>query len=281
MDNTSYATVGFADRGLEAALDAIAADGFPQVEILSNPPHLSTPPTGKDLTAFLARLKARGLRARSVHAPTIRTVLAAPNEEWRRQEVALLARYVRLASELGLTDIVIHPIPNPKFVTHADDAGLHARMIESTARSLDELVPVAEAAGVCMCLENLPYRCNYPYRMIEELRPLVDAYPSKHVGLALDTGHSALDRHTVIDDIHIAGDRLRATHIHDIKGYEEDDDHRAPTLGLLKWGPIVSALRQIKYGGAWTFEVIEPTTNETPEELARVTRRAAKTWGLC
>ena len=29
MDDTSYATVGFEDRGIDAALEAIASSGFP------------------------------------------------------------------------------------------------------------------------------------------------------------------------------------------------------------------------------------------------------------
>ncbi|MBM3933532.1 MAG: sugar phosphate isomerase/epimerase [SAR202 cluster bacterium] len=281
MDITSYATVGFYDRGLETALDAIAAAGFRQVEVLSNPPHMSTPPEGNDLSEFLSRLRARGLSARSMHAPTIKTVLAAPNEEWRAREVALLARYLRLAGELGAKEIVIHPNPNPKFVPYPDDPALHAVMVACAMKSLDELVPVAEKAGVCMALENIHYPCRYPYRTVSEIRELVQDYPAKHVGIALDTGHSALEPHNVADDVRIAGDRLRATHIHDVKGHGYEDDHRAPGLGILDWAPIVAALREISYAGAWTFEVIEPVASETPEEMARVTREWARSHGLC
>lgn len=280
MDDTSYSTVGFNDRSVEDALDAIAGAGFPQTEIQGKAPHLSTPLKGKELADFRGRLEARGLKARTMHAPSGRTALAVPDEEWRREAVALLKRYVTFGGELGITDMVVHPVPGPTSVPNADDPALLKLMKDSARRSLDDLVPAASQAGIRLNLENLPYLCDFPYRTMRELRPLVDPYPEEAVGLIIDTGHVGILRNDPVEEITAAGHRLRGTHIHDVVGEADDGDHHAPTHGWLKWDAILQAFDKINYPGPWTFEVAKPSGDETPEELARITRGVAAQWGL-
>ena len=148
MDDTSYSTVGFGDRDVEAALDAIADAGFPQAEIQGKGRHLSEPMAGRALADFLARLEARGSKARTMHAPAGRTVLGAPDEEWRREAVRLLRQYIGFGGELGITDLVIHPIPNPDLVPNVDDPAVPGLIEEAVKRSIDDLVPAAERAGI-------------------------------------------------------------------------------------------------------------------------------------
>jgi len=279
MDNTSYTSAGFRDRGIEAALDGVAAAGFPQVEVQGQSPHVAEPLTGKDLVEFRRRIEARGLKARSVHAPAGRAILGAPDEEWRTKNMALLGRYLRFAGELGATEMVIHPVPNPIFVE--DDGPETPQLVrDAVPRSLDDLVPVAEAAGVCITLENLPYHCDYPYLTMKELRPLVDGYPVGQVGLVLDSGHVGLHDMDPAEEIRTAGSRLRGTHLHDVDFGVEDGDHRAPEHGGFDWDTIREALIDIRYPGPWTFEVIVPNGDESPEELARITRDFALGWGI-
>ena len=279
MDNTSYSSAGFRDRGIEEALDGVAAAGFPQVEVQGQSPHVAEPLTGQDLVAFRRRIEARGLRARSIHAPAGRAILGAPDEEWRKRNMELLGRYLQFAGELGATEMVVHPVPNPIFV---DDDGPETpqKVRDAVPRSLDDLVPVAEAAGVRMTLENLPYHCAYPYLTMKELRPLVDDYPEGQVGLILDSGHVGLHDMDPAEEIRTAGSRLRGTHLHDVDYNVEDGDHRAPEHGGFDWGKIREALIDIDYPGPWTFEVIVPNNDEPPDELARITRDFAVGWGI-
>jgi len=280
MDDTSYSTVGFGDRDVEAALDAIAEAGFPQAEIQGKGAHVSEPLTGKALSEFRARLDARGLTARTMHAPSGHTVLGATDEEWRQQEVALLKRYLTFGGELGITDMVVHPIPNPTVVPNSDDPAVQGLIGDSVRHSLDDLLPTAERAGIRFNLENLPYDCDYPYRTMQELRPLVDGYPEDRVGLIIDTGHVGILRNDPAAEIRAAGHRLRGTHIHDVVGQAGDGDHHAPTQGWLDWDAMLRAFAEVSYPGPWTFEVKKGVNDETPEELARITREVAIQWGL-
>ena len=278
-DDTSYSTAGFTDRSLDEALDAISEAGFGQTEVQSNK-HVGTPPEGRALSEFRTKFERRGVRARTVHAPSGPVALGVPDDQWRRENVVELERSIRFAGEIEATDIVIHPVPGPQAVPDSY-AGEAARLIgDAVSRSLDDLVPSAEEAGVRMNLENLPYKCDYPYLTMEELRPLVDGYPADQVGLIIDTGHVGIHRMDPAAEIRAAGARLRGTHLHDVDFSRPDGDHRAPTHGGLDWDAIKEALAEVGYPGPRTFEVAVPCHEESYEELARITRQMADSWAV-
>lgn len=280
MDDTSYSTAGFTDRGLEQALDIVATVGFPQVEVSGLYPHLEHRLTGKGLSNFLSGVESRGLKVRTMHAPSGRTTLGTTDPEWREQAVATLHDYILFLSDLGGTDMVIHPIPNPKVVENANSPETAELVKEGVFISLDRLVPVAQKVGVRINLENLPYHCNYPYRTMAELRLLVDPYPTEHLGLILDTGHVGVLGNEIVDEIRSAGSRLKGTHLHDVEGTENGTDHRGPTRGFLNWDDLFGTLEEIDYSGPYTFETSVPAVGETPEELATFARQFAIDQGL-
>jgi len=276
----SYSSVGFLDRDVEAALDGIAAAGFTHSEIVGQSPHVNEPLVGEALRGFRERMAGRGLNPSTVHAPLTYNVLGAPDETWRLEKVEVLSGYLRFTGELGANGMVIHPIPNPKFVPNPEDLSLPAKMVTATRRSLDALVPVAEKAGVCMLLENLPYDCHYPLLTLRELREVVDDYPPEQVGLVIDTGHAWTLKIDPVSEIRAAGERLRGTHLQDVPGEDPNDNHWVPTHGDLDWDAIRAALVEVGYQGAWTFEVAIGRHGESQEELARLSREVARDWGL-
>ena len=280
MDDTSYSTAGLTDRGIEQALDVVATVGFSQVEVSCRAPHLGHRLTGKVLSEFIAGVESRGLTVRTMHAPSGRTTLGTTDQEWRKQEIATLHDYILFLSDLGGTDMVIHPIPNPIFVENAYAPETAELVKEGVAISLDRLVPVAQEAGVRINLENLPYHCNYPYRTMTELRPLVDPYPPEHLGLILDTGHVGVLGNEIVDEIRSAGPRLCGTHLHDVEGTEDGTDHRGPTRGFLDWDDLLGTLEEIDYQGPYTFETSVPAIGETSEELAAFARQFAVDRGM-
>ena len=90
MAQISESTAGFNDRDIVPALSAIAAAGFSQAEISSQPPHMSSPLHGNDLKLFQELLKVCGVGASTVHAPMRENVLGAPEESWRREKVGVI-----------------------------------------------------------------------------------------------------------------------------------------------------------------------------------------------
>jgi len=280
MSRASYCTVGLTDRDIEAALDSIAAAGFRHTELLGQAPHIAEPLVGKALSDFRRRLVARGLDASNVHAPMNREILGAPEENWRQEAVGILAGYIRFAAGVGAPGIVIHPSPNPIFLENPDDPVLPALVSDAVRRSLDDLTPVAEAAGVRILLENLPRPAGYPYTDMTDLRALVDAYPESLVGLVLDTGHAWVQRKDPADEIRIAGPRLYGVHLQDVDYDAPQDSHWVPTWGRLDWPGILDALQNVNYTGMYTLESQHGRAGETRDEVLRESYRVAGEWGV-
>ena len=166
---------------------------------------------------------------------------------------------------------------------------LYTVMVEAMARSVAELVPVAEEAGVRILLENLPYNKDlkvagevgdYPLMHVEDLREFIEPFPAEQVGLIVDVGHSWTNGRDPASEILAAGDRLWGTHLQDVDHDNPNDDHWAPLQGGLDWTSILDALQHIEYAGAYTFEIIRPRHEEPAEEMARMTHAVAVDWGL-
>ena len=112
MNDTSSTTLAFKDRSLEAALDALGEAGFPQAEVTGSEPHVCST-DDRELARIRSVFETHSVRPRTMHAPAGRYILAALDDDWRSESIPVLSRYVRLAGGLGLTEMVIHPIPNP------------------------------------------------------------------------------------------------------------------------------------------------------------------------
>ena len=266
MNDTSSTTLAFKDRSLEAALDALGEAGFPQAEVTGSEPHVCST-DDRELARIRSVFETHSVRPRTMHAPAGRYILAALDDDWRSESIPVLSRYVRLAGGLGLTEMVIHPIPNPDLI-RLDDPELPGQVREAVQRSLDDLMPAIEQAGVRVTLENLPYP-GMPLNNMRELRAVVDPYPSEAVGLVIDTGHVGVLELDPVDELHAAGERLCGTHIHDIDVRDGRVDHHSPTLGNLDWTAMRQAFEDIGYAGPWTSEALNPSHGETAEELAR------------
>ncbi len=294
MKQVSYSTGGFGGHDIRTALDAIAAEQFNCVEVggcgtcfddwaCSARDDAPAPPTGRSLAAFRGELEKRGLSATTVHAPSRTNVLGAPTQAWRTEKVGVLGQYIRFAAELGAGGIVIHGIPNPCFLPKdCDVATMVQPMVDAMRRSLDELVPVAAAAGTRILLENLPYGIDvsieYPLIAMRQLRPFVEEFPQEHVGLVVDTGHAWTDGFDPAAEIELAGDRLWGVHLQDAPQKEPYDNHWVPGTGDLDWTEIRAALERVGYAGVWTFEVANGRDGAGPSEQARQTRAFATAW---
>ena len=289
MVQGSYSTYGFTEVAYGPTLARIAEIGFECVEFACDRHGVEDAPL-EQAADIRQALDDRNLTATTVHAPARRNVLGAPTEEWRTRALAVLADALRLTGEIGASGLVIHGIPNPMFLPQDQEMrSFYSGMVDAMRRSVADLVPVAERAGVRILLENLPYNRDlraaghegdYPLMHVADLREFIEPFPRDQVGLIVDVGHSWTNGRDPASEILAAGDRLWGTHLQDVDRDDPQDDHWAPLQGGLDWPAIVNALEKIEYPGAYTFEVIRPRHDETAEELARMTFAAAGSLGL-
>jgi sugar phosphate isomerase/epimerase len=157
-------------------------------------------------------------------------------------------------------------------VIHADTDFASATLVKSSKeKSLEYFKPLLELAAryhVGIAIENLWELNISPLRRYtvtaEELCDLVDSLPFDNVGICWDVEHADImkqDQHTALG---LVGERLKATHISDNRGAAAD--HILPFMGNTDWPEVMRALRDVRYEGDFSYEVLH-YADSAPDEL--------------
>ena len=157
-------------------------------------------------------------------------------------------------------------IPGAEVVPYAD---AYDRALDFVRR----LAPVAEAAGVTICVENV---WNKFLLSPLEMRAFIDAASSRAVAAYFDAGNALL---TGYPEHWIAalGPRIRRVHFKDFRRAVGTVDGFCDLLsGDVDWPAVMRALRAIRYDGWVAAEMIPPVPfyKHCPEVLIHNTSRA-------
>lgn len=175
----------------------------------------------------------------------------------RRKEIDGLKRWCVLFNALGIKAGVLHP------------AGLKTEgraNLPLIADALQELLEFSDGMSFTICLENL----IVSFGSFEELDELIRQVPSgERLGICLDTGHLSWNGGSPAEFARKAGGRLRALHITDcLMAGDARFDHIFPySLGNIDWPELIHALREIRYGGIFNYEV--PRERRAPPPILR------------
>ena len=197
----------------------------------------------------------RGARFNQAHAPCPVFNCA--------KDMTLLREYCRRAfigcSMLGIPWMVFHHIPNPQ----AFGSGLSK--FEYDKLYFSWMLEDAHRYGVGIAIENLfngGEVDGVKRNPVDYVIALCDALDDPLVGICYDVGHGNIKKYNLLggeDDtvdayriVHKFGSRLKATHIHDNNGME--DDHIPPFMGNIDWRAFMRGLREIGYAHSFTFE---------------------------
>jgi len=90
---------------------------------------------------------------------------------------------LNIAAETGVKTMTFHVGNDNRFPEYSLN-----ELISQACRSLENLLPEAEACGVIVCLENIWHRSNTP----EVLNEILSRFPSEYLGFCYDTGHANL-----------------------------------------------------------------------------------------
>ena len=131
--------------------------------------------------------------------------------------------------------------------------------LEKRSNAIRQLLPLVEGTDMVLCLENL-----FSKPMVNDttgISALIDAAGgSEHLGICLDIGHlhrchgHGRTSMTSKEFIENAGHRLKALHVHDNHGI--DDDHMPPFVSKgLDWKMFMQALSSSGYNGLFNMEL--------------------------
>ncbi len=205
-------------------------------------------------TEILNACRSEGVTVVSVHGP-FKLRYGSEDEAIRKTVVSESLVAIHLAQEMGASIYVAH-----------FGSGEHSK------RTADELLEQTEGSGIVLTTENQVGQSLQPYIDV------VDAVGSDRYGMIVDIGHNRdgdgvnpfvrkdRARHTLAQ----CGHRLRHIHLHETFNLEQLPDHRPPLHpeGIIEWGEIFAALKEIGYPGELIFE---DGRGEDPEQWARMT----------
>lgn len=126
------------------------------------------------------------------------------------------------------------------------------------------LIPELVETDVVVCLENLFTRhgsqimegtCSVAEEAVEYIDRLNEMAGKECFGLCLDTGHLNILGKNQKAYIHTLGTRIKALHLHDNRGM--DDDHLAPYAGTIIWKDVIDGLKDVGYSGNLSFETFK------------------------
>lgn len=183
--------------------------------------------------------------------------IACPDTASRRKNIDELKLWIELYAALDIRAAVLHP--GGFSADGKNSAG--KRINDARIKSLQELSRFAAGGPVAICLENLIKVHNSSEDLLKIIK---DCGSPANIGICLDTGHLNVAKGRPSDFIKNAGKRLKALHIADNLG--ENDDHILPFgRGTVDWESVMRALRGISYDGLFNFEV--PGERKCPLEI--------------
>lgn len=257
MSSAQYGSAG--KQPLLDILDHLETLPIRRFEVFGFPEHLDV----RDAALVTRAAKEgarRGLRWESIHAPAWKGPydLSSLDETARREAVNWNAAAIRAIRELGGRYCVTHAgdrIENP------DERP--ARLAQS-ARSFQELIPIAEKEQIVIALENIldPYA---PRCLAESVQLMKDAR-SPWFRPIFDVAHAFLSDglDAWYDAIAQPGWDIIAVHVTDNHGHvrntSDDDEHLFPLRGIIPWEEVFQNIKAAGFDGAVTIEC--PMDNE-------------------
>lgn len=198
-----------------------------------------------------------GIEIYQVHGPWRYPPRDATPEE-RAERLEKMQKAIWGTALLGSRRFVIHPVMPFGPAAEPDSAAFHRINYEFFAKLLE----TAREADVVICLENMPFSAHSIARPHEILQ-FVREFDDEHMGICLDTGHSAVLGVSPADALREAGNLIKALHVHDNDG--RGDQHRLPYYGVIDWADFSNALRGLDESVPLSMETRAP--DKMPPEL--------------
>jgi len=223
--------------------------GYTHFEVVINPPHLAC----EDRDAAARRrlrqsFDAAGIRLRSLNLPSLDVNLASPMPRTRAYSIDVFRSAIELAADLGAPRLITVPgRVNPLL---APPMPLRERWMRE---SLEQLIPYAEANGVGLALENVPF-ASFPDAV--SLGRFVRAMASPALSICYDVANAHFIGESPIAGINEVGDQVSVVHLSDTSRARWL--HAEIGTGDVSFAAVRSALDAIDYQGYCMLEIIEP-----------------------
>lgn len=162
----------------------------------------------------------------------------------------MMKRSIIASSILGVKWAVLHPVEERTETCFDTEYN-----IKKNFEFFGDVVDLAIKHNVGIAFENMLERVTSKRRFAShagELSALIDAFNDPLVGACWDFGHGNLLYKDQGIALRTLGKRLKATHVQDNDGVE--DNHMFPFHGTIDWPSVMPVLTEIGYEGDFTYE---------------------------
>ncbi len=200
-------------------------------------------------------IRKNGLEIWQAHAPFPPYVQGFP--ELNEYAIGVYKQCIRFCAGAGVRYLVVHGISH----SVNDDTQTPESIRRMNLHLYESLIPVLAETELVVCLENLFISheghmlegvCARPEEACGYIDYLNEKAGKECFALCLDTGHLNLVGKRQKPYILELGKRIRALHLHDNGGMQ--DEHLAPYTGNILWRDVVDGLAEIGYDGSLNFE---------------------------
>ena len=222
--------------------------GYRHFELMIHPPHLPlddfSPAARRELRGAV---EAAGATISSMNMPSLDQNLASPFKRVRAASVAMLVDAIDLTADLGAPWFVTVPgLMSPLFPPAPADRT--AWMIES----VEALLPHAEARGVGLAIENIPFAA---FPDAAALGGFVRSFRSSSLGVCYDAANAHFIGESPAEGVAHLSDLLRVAHLSDTT--RKVWRHDRIGLGDVPVAEFARALDDVGFAGPCTFEIID------------------------
>jgi len=178
---------------------------------------------------------------------------AATDRETLESSREIIGAAIEAAADLGAGWILVP-------VTPSDEEILHEECQRRWIEEMQMAVPLARAAGVVLCLENVGRGCG---KSAQDLLGLVEGIASRFVRTYYDVGNACAFGHDAVEEIRALADVIGVVHI-------KDRDADLLGEGIVDIPGCVDVLREVGYDG-WL--ILETPATDDPLEAGNYNLR--------
>ncbi|WP_219835035.1 sugar phosphate isomerase/epimerase [Paenibacillus sp. R14(2021)] len=239
MFKYSYNSLVYYGEDFARSVERLGRFGYDGIELVGEP-------SGYDYSEVRRLTADHGLKVSSICSIfNAQRDLGHPDKAVRMQAVNYVKEVAEMAAEVGAPTIIAAPVANMRI----RELGSREEEWKWAVEGIRTAGEYASSLGVSLCIEAWNRFESYMLNRLDQAAAMRAEVGLANVGIMGDTFHMNIDESDAAEAIRQSGDALIHIHL-------ADSNRAAPGTGHTDFVPILRSLKEIRYDGYLTFELL-------------------------